>query len=221
MAEVKMPDSLDERFPGNSNKRKKEIQEAKKEVEPIVEEGQAHIRKKSEGRKIFDTLFNNNDAKSVGSYILYDVLIPAAKDMLYDAVTGGLSMRLFGTERGYSRNPTRPYTNYQGISKQTRVVKNPSREIRRGRTAREKIYNDDIAFTEKYKAYQALDMLLSDIQRTGYATVADLYQYAHIPSDYTDNNYGWTDLSDVRIRNVGGEYVMILPPAEPIDDLPF
>lgn len=221
MAQVNMPESLNERFPGNSNKDKRAREEASIVPEQTIQSGGARLKKKSEGSKILNALFGNDDAKSVGSYILYDVLIPAAKDMIFDSVMGGLSMRLFGTDRGYSRMPRRTMTNYQGISQKTRVINNPSRPTNRARSVRSKIYNDDIEFDNKAEAYQALDILLSEIEKNGYATIATLYQYCQIPSDYVDNNIGWTDLSDVRIRTVGSKAVMILPPAYPVDDLPF
>lgn len=221
MAQVNMPESLNERFPGNSNKDKRAREEASIVPEQTIQSGGARLKKKSEGSKILNALFGNDDAKSVGSYILYDVLIPAAKDMIFDSVMGGLSMRLFGTDRGYSRMPRRTMTNYQGISQKTRVINNPSRPTNRARSVRSKIYNDDIEFDNKAEAYQALDILLSEIEKNGYATIATLYQYCQIPSDYVDNNIGWTDLSDVRIRTVGSKAVMILPPAYSIDELPF
>lgn len=221
MAQVNMPESLNERFPGNSNKDKRAREEVSIAPEQTIQSGGARLKKKSEGSKILNALFGNDDAKSVGSYILYDVLIPAAKDMIFDSVMGGLSMRLFGTDRGYSRMPRRTMTNYQGISQKTRVINNPSRPTNRARSVRSKIYNDDIEFDNKAEAYQALDILLSEIEKNGYATIATLYQYCQIPSDYVDNNIGWTDLSDVRIRTVGSKAVMILPPAYSIDDLPF
>lgn len=221
MAQVNMPESLNERFPGNSNKDKRAREEASIVPEQTIQSGGARLKKKSEGSKILNALFGNDDAKSVGSYILYDVLIPAAKDMIFDSVMGGLSMRLFGTDRGYSRMPRRTMTNYQGISQKTRAINNPSRPTHRARSVRSKIYNDDIEFDNKAEAYQALDILLSEIEKNGYATIATLYQYCQIPSDYVDNNIGWTDLSDVRIRTVGSKAVMILPPAYSIDDLPF
>lgn len=221
MAQVNMPESLNERFPGNSNKDKRAREEVSIVPEQTIQSGGARLKKKSEGSKILNALFGNDDAKSVGSYILYDVLIPAAKDMIFDSVMGGLSMRLFGTDRGYSRMPRRTMTNYQGISQKTRVINNPSRPTNRARSVRSKIYNDDIEFDNKAEAYQALDILLSEIEKNGYATIATLYQYCQIPSDYVDNNIGWTDLSDVRIRTVGSKAVMILPPAYSIDDLPF
>lgn len=221
MAQVNMPESLNERFPGNSNKDKRAREEASIVPEQTIQSGGARLKKKSEGSKILNALFGSDDAKSVGSYILYDVLIPAAKDMIFDSVMGGLSMRLFGTDRGYSRMPRRTMTNYQGISQKTRVINNPSRPTNRARSVRSKIYNDDIEFDNKAEAYQALDILLSEIEKNGYATIATLYQYCQIPSDYVDNNIGWTDLSDVRIRTVGSKAVMILPPAYSIDDLPF
>ena len=81
MAEAPMPTSKIETreipdLPGNSYKGRKQTENdvPRKTIEPVVEHA-AVKRKKGFGRKLKD-LIVDDDSKSVGDYILYDVLIP-------------------------------------------------------------------------------------------------------------------------------------------------
>ena len=100
---------LADTFPSNSRAPKprpepEKIPEGKK-VEKIVT-GKVKKQKRGFGKKVAETLCED-DTKSVGSYIVYDVLIPAAKDMLSDMVGGGIDMLLFGGEGRSRRRSSR------------------------------------------------------------------------------------------------------------------
>ena len=96
-----------EDYPSNSHKKKtppKAIEEAKK-VERVVE-GEVIRRKKPLGKR-FAELFIGGDAKSVGSYVMFEVLLPAVKDTLADAMSQGVERMLFGEARSTSRRTGR------------------------------------------------------------------------------------------------------------------
>lgn len=212
MAEANMPESLNERFPGNSNKQKQ--QEARK-LDPIVKEGSAKKRKKSTGHRLRD-IIDSDDTQSVIGYIFNSVLIPAAKDMIFEAVTGGLSMRMYGDTRGYSRAPRSGYTNYNKISRRpTSQSRNATPTVHENRSRFRTNY--DIELSSPGEAYEVLDRLCSIIEQTGYATVNDLCQLCSLRSDYADEYSGWTSLDRARVHG----NVLELPPSTPLDDLPF
>lgn len=219
MAEAKMPTSLNEIYPGNSNKEKQEVKE--KQTEPIVEKGVARKAKPSMGHKFRDT-FDNEETRGILSYIWNEVLVPAAKDMLFEAVSGGLSMRLFGSARGYSRPVRNGHTNYNKMSKPANA-RNVARSQTNQRGARPRIHNSyDVILPSKGLAFEALDRLCSSIEQCGYATVQDLCQVMNWESDYTDEYFGWDDLTSARIRPRGQEWILELPPTVSLnDDLPF
>ena len=236
MAEVKMPESLEERFPGNSDKQKREANRMErhddivKNAEPVVEKGTAKHRKKGLGEKVKESFIGDEDGKGVVEYIVYDVLIPAAKDMIFEAITGGLSMRLFGESRGYSRvSKASGYTSYNKINarpaRSSQQVRSRGTEVIRTSEPIHRDYSDDVIFDERPEAYEVLDKLCSVIEACGFATVADLHQFSGMPIEYTDNSRGWTNLSKARVirlnrgENAGG-YLLSLPNSEPIDELP-
>ena len=85
-----------EEFKGNP-KLKTQVVEEKKEITPVVKSG-VTTKKQGLGRKFADTFLADN-AKDVKSYIFSDVIIPTLRDGLFDVISGGLSMILYGDSR--------------------------------------------------------------------------------------------------------------------------
>lgn len=75
----------------------------------------------------------------------------------------------------------------------------------------------DVYFTTRNDAEKALDTLREVIVHYGFATVMDLYDLVGDPSSYNDSKHGWTDLKNVRIMRIGGDYVLALPEAVEIE----
>ena len=92
----------------NSHKYKSEEKETAvdKKVEKVVS-GTAKVRKKNGARKLAD-VFVSEDAANVKSYIVFDVVIPAIKDVLSNVVKDSIDMILFG---GTGSRNKRPSTN--------------------------------------------------------------------------------------------------------------
>ena len=96
----------------NSNRYKKEQSNAlaeRKKIEKVVT-GKVKTKKKSEIRKLKDT-FISEDVSNVKSYIVMDVLIPAAKKAISDIVRDGIDMILYGSA-GKSRSSTNSVRRY-------------------------------------------------------------------------------------------------------------
>ena len=83
-----------------------------KKVEQIVS-SPVRTKKKTIWDKIHEE-FISEDGKSVGDYIVLDVLVPAIKKTISDIITNGIDMLLFGSSR--SRGGTTvsriPYGSY-------------------------------------------------------------------------------------------------------------
>ena len=47
--------------------------------------------------------------------------------------------------------------------------------------------------------------------------MADFYELAGIESEWTDEKYGWGELSEARVERVRNGYIVALPKPEPID----
>ncbi|ADD80958.1 gp067 [Rhodococcus phage ReqiPepy6] len=222
-----------EDYPSNSQKPKVDKKPAAKQdgkpeqKKPEVKQitvGTVTRRKKPLGRRVMET-FGGGDAQGVGSYILQDVLLPAAKDMVADAVSQGIEKMLFGESRGrrtrssssgYSGGNNRtPYnSSYNGGS---RYAVNPGHRqeprqmSHRGRAT----HNfDEIVLDSRAEATEVLDNLYSMISQYDVATVADLYNMVGVTGDFTDEKWGWVELHGAQVRHVRDGYLLELPRPE-------
>lgn len=200
-------------YPNNSHSAREQRPEAaqtEKKLEKVVSSG-VKTRKKSEVKK-FAGVFVPEDAESVKSYILMDVVVPGIKNAIADVV----SIMLFGDSgrlgRGGGRGGSK--ISYQ---KYYRDDRDDRRDYGRPRTAAGFDY-DDILFETRGDADMVLDQLESCIANYGVASVADLYDLAGITCrSYTANKYGWTDIRTAKVIRVRDGYIIQLPRTVQID----
>jgi hypothetical protein len=199
----------------NSN-RYKEAQKAAAEEEvqrePKVISGVAKTRKKSEIRKWTD-VFLAEDIPQVKEYVIKDVLGPAIRKGIWDIITGGLDLILFGgTGRGGGRTTSGgskiSYRNYYD----QKDDRGPSAR------ARNRIDYDDIEFESRGDAEVVLEKMDAMLERYNEVSLAAMYESAGLTCPYTYNKYGWRNLRNAEvIRGRDGMYIIKLPPAGPLD----
>ena len=191
--------------PSNSHKTRIEKKEEKK-VEKVVK-GTVIIRKKSWTKRFMES-FIGNDINSVGGYILYDVLIPAAKSTIADMVKGGIEMLMYPDRKGsnMSRDRGRSFVSYNNYSSNRQ---DDRREFSNRDRARHNF--DEIAFKSRGDAAEVISRLVEQIIEYGQATVADLYDLVGITGEFTDNKYGWIDLRSASVSRARDGYLLILP----------
>lgn len=219
-------------FPGNSHKerieRKKEMTEQTKDKTPSdknvekVISGTAVTRKKGLGRKIAET-FTGDDAHSVGQYILFEVIIPAAKSMISDAASQGVERMLFGdsSRRPSSSSYGSGRTNYTAYTKSY----SPNREDRgtgpdsaRYMSSKARATHDfsEVVLETRVEAEEVMGCMDDLVAEYGVASVNDFYNLVGITGAFTDDKYGWTNLRGADIRRVRQGYLIILPRPEPL-----
>lgn len=204
-----------------SNSRKSRVDEPPpKKVEKIIE-GEVVRRKKPLSRRFMETFFGGGDAGTVWSYILSDVLVPAAKDMVSDAVSQGVERTLFGeTNRRRQQNPTRGLTQYTSYNRYSaspglRRPEDPRQGLsRRGRETHD--FNEIIIGT-KVEAEEVIDALFEIISKYESVTVANLYELIGETGTFTDEKWGWTDLRAAGVTRVKSGYLLDLPRPEPLN----
>lgn len=184
-----------------------------KKVEKVVK-GKVKTKKKTEIRKFAD-VFIAEDAANVKSYILMDVLVPAVKKAISDIVQDGVSMILYGSANGGSKNRygNASYVSYRSYSDRDR------RDDRRNDYARNRSrYDfDDIILDDRGEAEEVLTRMDELIDTYGIVSVADLYDLVGISCDYTDNKYGWTNIRNAEAIRVRDGYMLKLPKPLPIN----
>lgn len=194
--------------------------EERPEVKAIVTSGGATERKKPLGRRMLET-FKGEDAQSVGQHIVLDVLVPAAKNAISDAVTQGIERMLFGEVRR-GRNPStgRPggYTSYSSVSRPSGRAFQPDESTRTiSHRARQTHDFREVIVEDRGEAERVLDELGNILDAYDMVTVSDFYTMVNITGNFTDDKYGWNDLRGARVDRVRGGYLINLPPTIPFD----
>ena len=176
-----------------------------KRVEKVIQ-GTARPVERSLGKKFVD-IFLGDDITSVKEYLFYDRIVPGIKEM----IVAGIEMMLFGGDRILRKGSSK--TSYVSYNKM--YASSPSRrerEPRRYETRRESSQLSDYIFESKGEAMEVLDTLTELIDVYDQASVNDFYDAIGVTGDFTDANYGWTELGGATIRRVrGGGYILDLP----------
>ena len=186
----------------NSNKYKTE---QRKKQEKVVQ-GKVRRKKKSEVRKWKD-IFISEDVEDVKSYIIMDVIVPTIKNTILDTV----SMCLFvdTAKRSRSHNTFSYNRDYSSASRSGRTNR---------RNTTSSLYDfDDIIFDSRGEAEDVLDHMGEIMDAyNGVVTVADFYALAGVTGTWTDDNYGWTNLSRATVQRTRDGFIINLPKAIPV-----
>lgn len=175
------------------------------------------VRKKKSLRKQFSETFVAGDAKSATNYVIFDVLVPAAKDMITEAFSAGINNLFYG-DRGRRRGSTPPqagptgYINYAGMRPQQTA---PQRAMSRQSRARHNF--DEIVLESRVEAETVLDSLYDILNKYDVITVSDLYELVGIPSHHTDQKWGWGNLQGAGVTRLREGYLLDLPDPLPLN----
>lgn len=187
--------------------------------------------KKPLGSRIKDS-FGGQDAKSVGNFIVMDVLLPGARDILFDIVKesaqrflygdgarrsggGGSSSSLVGSG---SRIRT---TNYSTMSASPIVGSRASNNAPSTLSQRDRALFDfsNLIFPEQDMALEVVERLGDAIDEFGIVTVADFYDFiGQTGNGFTDQKHGWNAQAfqgaEVKRARGGGYYLSLPTPRE-------
>lgn len=205
-----------EDYPPNSDRSK--LGETEKE-EPRVQKivtSEPIIRKKGLGRKFKDTFFGG-DAKTAFHYVIFAVLIPAAKDALAEAGSQGIEKLVYGESRRQRSGPPSGPLGHIAYNRYSSSQPPPqTREMSpRGRAKHD--FNE-IVLATRQEADDVIDRLFDLVSRYGAATVADLYELVGVRAHHTDHKWGWTDVRGVGSIKVREGFLISLHSPEPLSN---
>jgi hypothetical protein len=207
-------------FPPNSAVSKKG-QPVEKNLERVTS-GEP-VRRKKSLRKQFSETFVAGDMRSAVVYVVMDVLLPAAKDMIVEAGSQGIEKLIFGdsSRRRGARPPVSGPTGYVSYNRLSGPMSGGSRlpgpQRAMSRAARGRHNFDEIVLEQRNEAEEVIDRLFDLVSRYDQATVADLYELVGLESSHTDHKWGWEDLHGAGVSRVRGGYLLDLPEPEPLD----
>jgi hypothetical protein len=220
---------MESEFPGNSITSRggstPPKEEGEKKVEKIVA-GRVVRRKKPFHKRITEKFTGGEDAASVFDYVIFEILVPAAKDLFLDATYAGLERKFYGEvrsagRRGYSRGlgaGTR--VDYNRISTGSTLRNDPRTgpvDPRMSRRARSMHDFDEIVLESRMEANAIIDQMFELLSRYEIVTVADLYEMLGEKPGFQDYKFGWDDLRGSDSERVRDGYILVLPRPKPIE----
>jgi hypothetical protein len=207
-------------YQGNTDKER----EAKGDKQIIkVVTGEVIQKPESVGKK-FKNIFFGGDLKTSARFVAADVMLPAFRDLLVDAIVNGAKGVIYGDSRFRRRDAEyRPRVQYSN------PINRPSYRDVRDRERRpflpdqphpyrhqNRIDRADVFLEKKEDAEVVVERLIDIIDQYQVASLADYYSLLGEPSSPIDNKWGWYSLNSVDIRQTRDGYCIELPPLEAI-----
>lgn len=214
MAEVKLDELKPNSHQYNRDMERVEQANEEKKTERVVS-GNVTRKKKSLGRKFVEIFFaDGENIEDIKTYLVEDVLVPAIKENIADAINGAIGMLFFGevrrrNKKGGGSNGSR--VNYGGYFNGGGDSGRRERMARSTRERNEREALDDFIFESRADAEQVRDEMLEILEQYDQVTVADYLDMLGKTSEFTDNKYGWVDLGNIRVVHARGGYRLVLP----------
>jgi len=195
---------------GNSNT---DALKTEHEIKPVVN-GKVAKRKQPVGKRLRES-FGLEETRTVGDYLVWDVLVPAIKDTVADVVKKGIDVFLYGGSSSARRSSYsgRSHVSYEGYYSRNR--ERDRMEIERNRwkyTPRPGSDFDEFIFDDKRDADMVLNELCEQIEVFGWAKCSDFYSLVgETERNFTMQGYGWDALGDARVERVREGWIVSLP----------
>ncbi len=199
-----------EEYKSNSHKSRERARTElpEKKVEKIVA-GSVKTKKKSGINKIAG-IFVPEDVDNVKEYIFEDIVVPAVKDIILDAVKAFL-----GVNGKSNRKSTASKVSYR------RYYDEQAQGNRRNYSSQNTASGcdfDDIFFNTRAEAENVLAAMDEIVASYRIVSVADYFDLVGVDGPWTGNNYGWTEnIRNARVINTRDGYTIKFPRANPID----
>jgi hypothetical protein len=216
-------------YPGNSKTTKSapalpDAPEDNKGITSMID-GEARLVKPSGFRRLRRS-FIGGDATSVTEHIVWNLLIPAAKDTVADMGATFIDMMIFGQRRSVrgvspgshmvpTQNGVPSRYNYNGItngggSPLVLGQNSAPQEDFAPRTS-----PSQVVVPTRNDAERIAAKMQEIINQYTAVSVADLYRMVNRSPNYMDDKWGWTSIEGANLKRVGDGVLLDLP--EPKD----
>lgn len=208
-------------YQGNTDK-EKDAKGDKRIVKVVT--GEVIRKPESLGRK-FRNVFFGGDIKASARFVAADVMLPAFRDLLVDAIVNGAKGVIYGDTTFRRRTPEmRPRVQYSNpINRPSYRDTRDPRERRpylpdQPHPYRNQMHIDrqEVVLARKEDAEIVVERLIDVVDKFEVASLADYYELVGLPSSHVDHKWGWTYLNDIEIRQTRDGYIIDLPPLEVI-----
>lgn len=184
------------------------MEKEEKKLKPVVNPENVKVKQQSNVKKAARS-FLAEDINTVKRYLVDEVIKPALRDTLIDAICNGAEMLIGGSKNRRSRRRPGSTTSYD------RYYESERRERPRPRMRDEMFDEDDITLGTRAEAEQVLDAMCDAIDRYDSVSVADMYDLLGLTChNYMANSWGWFDLSSASVSRTSEGYMLKLPRAK-------
>lgn len=202
------------RYGGNSKKKKASETVEDRGVKPVL--SAPMTEKQSLGRQ-FVRNFGGESASGAAQFVLFEVVLPSMKNLIFDVVSQGFQRLLYGNSvrgRGVSSSLAgrsgyssmyRPGGQNGGIN---------TAPIAPARIATPDEFSD-LTSESRAELEMVLDQMQSLIDEYDNVSVADFKAMVGLTPEFTDNNRGWTSIAKASVRHSRDGYWLDLPKAKP------
>lgn len=199
-----------EDLPGNTEKDRERRDRDRPRVGPQVRRENVVRTKKTFAERFVD-YFSSED-------MFEEVVMPAIGNMLMD----GIEIFFFRRNRWENRGRRYRYDDDYYRDEYDYNARYKSESYGRDRDRGRRYKNDDYDRREeevdyrhivlKYRedAEKIVKAMRRQIRDDDEASVADLLSAAHLPGEYTDNDWGWTDPRDIDYKRVSNGYLILV-----------
>lgn len=184
----------------------------KKPERPKVEKvvlGPVVMKKPGIGR-LASEIFTGDDLKTAGRYVVADVIFPAIRKLIYEAITEGGARVLFGEVRRSvpNRQGSSSYVSY-GSYYSTPENRKPPQMSPRAKSTQD---FGELTFQSKAEVEAVISTMAELIDMYERASVADVYSMVGMENPpYTAQSWGWIDIRQAGIERKPDGYHLILP----------
>lgn len=195
-----------DKFGSNVINDKTESKTTEKKVDAPVTTNVKVKKNNSTARKFFA-----QDLKSTANGVTNDIVIPGVKNLVVNVLKKAVDYLFLGTFTPTNNSYT-PYNTFSGSRNVTYAPGfNPNQGINGPTvpTAKASVYAiNDVTFVDRGEAEEVLTRMVEIVQKYGTASVQDFYDLIQQKGNYTDNKYGWKDLSSACvIRGTDGYHI--------------
>lgn len=191
--------------PVSASKPSQQSEDQRPKAEKAIE-GDATVKRKSIGKR-FATIFTGVSLKEIVDDAIDQAIIPGIKGMLLNAGERALD-RVFGNGTGTNgRIPNAAartmvtnvahvaYNKFSAPNAATvrpDATRPPMQMSRRGQSVHD---FEEIEFQSRSDASIILDLMYDRLEKYGSVSVAEFYGWADVRGNFTDQNWGWRDLT--------------------------
>lgn len=154
--------------------------------------------------------------RNIGNSLFEEVVMPNVADIIIDFFSQGIQMlvsQMLGGEIQPRRGRHHSYN---------KLYRTPTQSVKSGiRRARPHVVDqiddsvyEDIFFESRIGAQRVLGRMMEKVGEFGHATVGDVNALAGLATNYTQQGWGWTDLSGTKVHYTSDGYVIGFPDPE-------